>query len=194
METKEKELKPEESLQIIEKMIQRTKGNIHASSFYFLLWGWVILIGSAGHLILERLTDFTKPYLIWLIIIPAIIANIAYGMFHGRKNRFSTHLDFVNFMIWMAFLISYFITLIFMKEINYKVYPIISLLAGNATFLTGIVIKFKPLIFGGIIFWIAVICQFLMPQNYVEFVSPIAIILGYLIPGYMLKSYSKKNA
>ena len=194
METKEKELKPEESLQIIEKMIQRTKGNIHASSFYFLLWGWVILIGSAGHLILERLTDFTKPYLIWLIIIPAIIANIAYGMRHGRKNRFSTHLDFVNFMIWMAFLISYFITLIFMKEINYKVYPIIYLLAGNATFLTGIVIKFKPLIFGGIIFWIAVICQFLMPQNYVEFVSPIAIILGYLIPGYMLKSYSKKNA
>ena len=81
-----------------------------------------------------------------------------------------------------------------MKEINYKVYPIIYLLAGNATFLTGIVIKFKPLIFGGIIFWIAVICQFLMPQNYVEFVSPIAIILGYLIPGYMLKSYSKKNA
>lgn len=194
MEKDEKVLKPEESLQIIERMIQRTKGNFHDSSFYFLLWGWIILIGSAGQIILDRFTDFTKPYLIWLIIIPGIIANIIYGIRHGKKNHVSTHLGHVNLMIWIAFFVSYIIVIVFIKEFNYKIAPVIFLLAGNATFLTGIVIKFKPLILGGIVFWIGVLCLYLIPGDYTEFVSPLIIIFGYLVPGYMLKSYSKKNA
>jgi len=40
----DKNLKAEESLRIIEQMIQRAKGNLNNSSFYFLLWGWIILI------------------------------------------------------------------------------------------------------------------------------------------------------
>ncbi|MCK5170156.1 MAG: hypothetical protein KAQ75_09765 [Bacteroidales bacterium] len=194
METNEKVLKPEESLQIIEKMIQRTKGNLHDSSFYFLLWGWIILIANAGQIILEKFTDCTKPYLIWLIIIPGVIASMIYGFRHGKKNRVSTHLDSLNHMIWIAFFVSYVIVIVFIKEFNYNVAPVIFLLAGNATFLTGIVIKFKPLILGGIVFWLGVICLFLIPEDYVIFISPIVIIFGYLVPGYMLKSYFKRNA
>ncbi len=194
MEESEKVLKPEESLQIIEKMINRTKGNLHDNSFYFLLWGWIILIGNIGQIIFSRFPNFEKPYLIWLIVIPGMIASFVYGMKQGKKTRVSSHLDRVNFLIWMSFLVSYVIVIIFMKEINYKVTPIIFLLAGNATFLTGIVIKFKPLIWGGIVFWIGVLGLFLIPAGYVEFVSPIIIILGYLIPGYLLKIQNKKNA
>ncbi len=194
METKEKVLKPEESLQIIEKMIQRTKGNLHDSSFYFLLWGWIVLIGIVGHIILGEFTNFTKPYLVWLIIIPGIIANTIYGMREGKKLGISSHFDLFSLMSCIAFLVSYAIILVFMSKFDYKIVPIIFLLAGNATFLTGIVIKFKPLIWGGIVFWLGVIALFVLPENFVVFVSPLAIIFGYLVPGYMLKSYSKKNA
>ena len=81
-----------------------------------------------------------------------------------------------------------------MKEINYQVAPIIYLLAGNATFLTGMVIKFRPLIWGGIVFLAGVFAYFLMPGAYLEYISPIVIIFGYLIPGYLLKAQNKKNA
>lgn len=194
METNEKVLKPEESLQIIEKMINRTKGNMHDSSFYFLLWGWVILIAIAGQLILEKIVNYNKPYLIWLIIIPGVIASFIYGMRTGKKTKSVSHFDSINLMIWIAFFVSYIISIVFMKEFNYKITPIIFLLAGNATFLTGIVIKFKPLIWGGLIFWIGVIIQFLVPVNYVEFISPLMIIFGYLVPGYLLKFQNKKDA
>lgn len=194
METNEKVLNPEESLQIIESMIQRTKGNLHDSSFYFLLWGWVVLIGIVGQIIIERYTDCTKPYLIWLIVIPGVIVNIIYGIRHGKKTRVSTHLGHVNLMIWIAFFVSYIIIIVFIKEFNYNVAPVIFLLAGNATFLTGIIIKFKPLILGGIVFWIGVLCLYLIPGDYAVFVSPLVIIFGYLVPGYLLKSQNKKNA
>lgn len=191
MKSNEKALNPEESLQIIEKMINRTKENIHENSFYFLLWGWIVLIGILGQTILANFTDFAKPYLTWLVIIIGLIINIIYAMRQGKKTRISTHVDKVNFMVWIAFLVSYTITIVFMAKLNYNIVPIIFLLTGNATFLTGIVIKFKPLIWGGIVFWIGAIGLFILPGNVSIFVPPLAIVLGYLVPGYLLKSQNK---
>ena len=71
----EKELKPEESLKIIEQMIQKTKANLHDSSFYFLLWGWIILIAVIGQSLLEHFTNYDKTYFMWLLVIPGIIAS-----------------------------------------------------------------------------------------------------------------------
>ncbi|HSH52216.1 MAG TPA: hypothetical protein VK982_10895, partial [Bacteroidales bacterium] len=102
----EKNLKAEESLRIIEQMIQKTKGNLHDSSFYFLLWGWIILIANIGHIVLNYLA-YDKPYLVWLLIIPGVIASAVYGAQHGRKAKAETHLDRLNFLIWMAFLVCY---------------------------------------------------------------------------------------
>ena len=186
-------LKPEDSLKIIEQMIQRTKGNLHDSSFYFLLWGWIILTINVGQIILD-LINYDKPYFIWFLIIPGIIATWIYGIRNGKKTKATSHLDNINFMIWMAFLACYFTVIIFMKDFNYNVAPLIFILAGNATFLTGIVIKFKPLIWGGFVFLAGVFAYFLLPIEYFKFISPIAIIFGYLIPGYLLKSQNKKNA
>ena len=194
METEEKKLKPEESLQIIEQMIQKAKTNLHDSSFYFLLWGWIVLIAIISQMLIVHFTDYTKPYIVWLIIIPGVIASFVYGATKGNKSKITSHLDKINFLNWIVFLISYSIVLIFMKNFDFKIVPIIFLLAGNATFITGVIIKFKALIFGGIIFWIGVIVQFIVPKEFVEFISPIIIIFGYLVPGYLLKFQNKKNA
>lgn len=194
METKEKVFKPEESIQVIEKMIHRTKSNMHDSSFYFLLWGWIVLFGIVGQMALQKFTQFPKPYIVWLIIIPGVIANVIYSIRHSKKVKVSTHLDRINFLVWIAFLVSYTITIIFMKEFHYKIIPIIYILAGNATFLSGCIIKFKPLIIGGIVFWIGTILSFLIPNEFTQLLSPIMIIFGYLIPGYLLKLQNKKDA
>lgn len=186
-------LKPEESLQIIEQMILRTKGNLHDSSFYFLLWGWIILLINIGQIILNYI-QYDQSYFIWLLIVPGIIASWVYGARHGKKMKATSHLDKINFMIWMAFLVCYFTVLIFMKKFNYNVAPLIFLLAANATFLTGIVIKFKPLIWGGFVFLAGVFANYLLEGQYFEIISPVVIIFGYLIPGYLLKSQNKKNA
>ena len=193
METNEKTLNPEESLQIIEKMIQKAKNNLHDSSFYFLLWGWIVLIALIGQLLIANYTNYSKPYMVWLLVIPGIIASAIYGFVKGRESKSTSHFDKLNFINWMIFLLSYSIVLIFMKRFDYKIAPIIFLLAGNATLITGFIINFKPLIFGGIIFWIGVICSFIIPSQYNAFIYPIIIIFGYLVPGYLLRFQNKRN-
>ena len=63
----------------------------------------------------------------------------------------------------------------------------ILMLVGFPTFISGFIIKFRPLIIGGILFWIiAVIVSFTAP-SIAPYGMPVAVITGYLIPGYMLK-------
>jgi hypothetical protein len=64
------------------------------------------------------------------------------------------------------------------------------LLTALPTFVTGIIVRFKPLIFGGIIFWVLGVINFLLPFEYQNPVSVVAFVLGYLVPGYMLKGKS----
>ncbi len=74
-----------------------------------------------------------------------------------------------------------------MSKINYAVTPLVFLLAGNATFLSGTILKFRPLIWGGIIMWIGAILIFFLSYEHQLIISPAIIVFGYLIPGYLLR-------
>ena len=54
------------------------------------------------------------------------------------------------------------------------------------------IIKFKPLMYGGIIFWLATILSVFIQSDLQLLLTAVTIVAGYIIPGYMLK-YSKDN-
>jgi hypothetical protein len=67
-------------------------------------------------------------------------------------------------------------------------YPLIISLYGLGTFVSGGVLKFKPLIIGGIACWIISIIAFLVPPMTVLLLTALSVVVSYLIPGYMLKA------
>ena len=75
----EKELSKEESLQLITEMIGQAKRNFaKGGSFYFLLWGFVVMTANLGHYILTAI-EFEHPYYVWSLTIPAAIISMVYG-------------------------------------------------------------------------------------------------------------------
>ncbi|MFA5849004.1 MAG: hypothetical protein WC833_03900 [Bacteroidales bacterium] len=188
----ERNLNPQESLKIIEEMIHSAKANFKENSFYFIFWGWVIIIAEVAQLLISSFTDYAHPYYVWFIIFPAMFIAGWYGYSKGRKMPAMSHIVRINIMTWFSFLVSYLILVIFSGNHHYTV-PVIFILAGNATFLTGIIIKFKPLVFGGIVLWIGAICMFYLSGIALDIVTVLALVFGYLIPGYMLK-YHKEDA
>ncbi|MCK4661390.1 MAG: hypothetical protein KAT68_00885 [Bacteroidales bacterium] len=192
MENTEKDFNPQESIKLIDDMIKTAKGNIKESSFYFLLWGWIVMIGGGGHYILIKFTNYEHPHVAWSVIIIGMILSAIHGVRYKKKTKVTSQIEKIYSLIWFAFLISYFIILFFMSKINYQTTSMIFLIAANATFISGFILKFKPLVFGGIVMWIsAIVAFFLSPENQLLCI-PITIILGYLIPGYMLK-YKEDN-
>jgi len=182
-----KELKPNESFKIINEMIETAKMNIKQNAFYVLLWGWIVIIGCLLHFIFLKFSIIEKPYQVWLISIVGVVMTFIYSFKEAKRKKVFTHISKIYIFIWVTFAVSYIITIVFHIQFNYQIYPLIFLFGGNSIFLTGIVMKFKPLIFGGILFWIGCITSFYFTEAYNLLLTSIIGILGYLIPGYILK-------
>jgi hypothetical protein len=187
METEEKMMTGEESLRIISEMINKTKVNIRQSSFYLLFWGWLVFFCSLTEFILSNFTHIPRPWYVWLLTIPGAIVSLLYGFFTGRKVKVHTYAGTIYMWTWLGFLATAIVLYIIMSKNMQNVAPLILLLAGLPTFISGFIIKFRPLIYGGIIFWIFALIAHYVNPDYASLATSVAMLFGYLMPGYLLK-------
>jgi hypothetical protein len=195
METKNDNFSAQQSLDLISSMIRQAKGNVGRSSFYFLLWGWVIAFCNFAMYIIFKFTDFSDyASYVWLLLIPTWIVTILYGRKEEKNRLVTTHLDSIMKWLWISMAISILPAWLLGAKLNWMVNAVILMPVGAATFLSGIIMKFKPLLVGGVTIWVCgIICYFIHPYDQ-NLVGGIATILGYLIPGYMLKNQKENNA
>jgi hypothetical protein len=194
MENSEKNLSAQESLEIIQQMIMKTKSSLSDNSRYFLLWGWLSIFASIGDYLIIKFCFTNYHFLIWFML-PLI--GIPISIYYSKKynERVNSHLsDFIS-ILWTGFGITSLIIfgLIFINY-NFPILQIFLLFIGFCIFVTGRVIKFTPLTVGAIFCWIcAIVCSFTynMPEQLLIYAA--SIIVGYLIPGYILKNKYKKN-
>ena len=187
MENEEKSMTGEESLKIITDMINKTKTNIRQSSFHLLFWGWLIFSCSMSEYLLFKLTDFASPWYVWLFVIPGVFVSLIYGFVKGRKETTLTYATVIYVWTWMAFLISSIILFVVIRKSMESFSSLILTLAAIPTFITGFILKFKPLILGGLTFWIFALIAHFSGPDISALAVPAAMLTGYLIPGYLLK-------
>lgn len=178
----------EESLVIIQKMINQAKVNVNSSSFYLLLWGWLIMLISLTHFILMKFTLVERPEMAWLGIFIGLIVSFIYGFVQGKKQKVITYADTLYTWVWMGFIVTFFLTSFYIGGAQNLIGSMSLVLAGFATFISGHIIKFKPLIFGGIIFWAGSLIGFLIGNEYSLLISSVTVLLGYIIPGHLLRN------
>jgi len=187
MKTEDETLTTQESLAIITEMISKAEGNVKENSIYFLLWGSVVAFANVGMFTLIQL-DYRHPYVVWLIALPAWAITIYIGYKQGKKARVTSHLDRISAWLWFSFGIVIFTLVVFGKMINYQLNPVILLISAVPTIVSGVIIKFRPLIMGGICLWVFGILCFLVGNPWEFLIGALAMILGYLVPGIMLRN------
>lgn len=190
METEEKVLTGEESLKIITNMINKTKVNIRQSSFHLLFWGWLLFFCSLSEYLLLKFTDLANPWYVWYLVIPGAFVSMIYGFIKGRKERVYTYATSLYIWTWIAFMAAAVVlfTIIWGRWELFA--SLILMLSAVPTFISGMIIKFRPLLIGAFTFWIfALVARFSGP-DIAPLAVPAAMLTGYLIPGYLLR---KKN-
>ena len=196
METSEKQFTPQESLQLIQEMIKSTKRRMDKESFLVLLWGY---LATAGYLLGYIWMQFDKFAYIgysWFILSGSgTIVSLIYLRTKSKKDRVKTYIDDCMKFTWLGYGITIGVFLIFLIKIQLYtlINPIGLILIGLPTFITGGVIKYKPLVLGGIIFWIFGALAFIITSDLQYILCAMAIVCGYLIPGYMLKANYKNE-
>src|SRR5215204_3752234 len=75
----------EQSLHLIQSMIEKAKHNVANNSFYLLLWGWLIFSAALLNFGLMRFTSLEQPYLVWNLVWIGAIASIIKGVKESKK-------------------------------------------------------------------------------------------------------------
>jgi hypothetical protein len=184
----------QQGLEIIQQMIQRVKGSVRDNSFMYLLWGWLVLAASLGHYILQFVVEFDKPWLTWATLMP--LGGIISGIYNARESRnekVKTYVgEFLGYLV-VAFLVGLFTVLFFMHQLGESCYPMVMLMYGIWLFVSGGALQFRPLVVGGLINWGLAIGAFFVHFQFQLLMLSAAVLLGYIIPGHLLRAQFKKS-
>lgn len=183
----EKQLNEKESLDIIMNMINKVKADLEDNSFYFLLWGWLVFAASMGNYILIMI-DYPQNYLPWMLMPLGAVITVVYSMKQQKHQRIKTYVDEFMKYVLIAFLTTLCITLFMMQKLELNTYPVLLMIYGIWLFVSGGVIKFIPLVVGGIINWVIAIIAFFVSFQIQLLLLAVAVLLGYIIPGHLLKN------
>lgn len=190
----EKEINLQESLQIISGMVNTAKNKLADDGFLLIFWGWLVVCSALINYLSIKL-DIVYGNFVWAVLMPlgGIFSGI-YSYKQGKKSKVKTYLDTYLSYLWGAFGIALFIALIFMSYHGVKhTYFFLMLLYGLATFISGGLLNFKPLVFGSLVsFACAVISVFLSEADQLLIIS-LALLGSYIIPGHMLRKTYKSQ-
>jgi hypothetical protein len=197
MKPMDKTLTPEESLQIIQKSISNSRKNMREGSFYYLLWGWALILASLANyflirnlIIQERYDDIMLMSLVaWgVFLVAAMIIQFVYLSRKGKKGRVITHLDRYIKIIWIA--AGLLMGLMTFLSLKVNAYPTLFILGvtAMATAVSGLMVRFRPLVVGAMVFLVAAVISSFLSGTEQLLVFAVAMVLGYLIPGYIIRS------
>ncbi len=194
MQVNEKELSPQESLKLITEMIETTKNSISDRSHYFLLWGWAVVIGCLTQYYLKVILNYPQHYYAWLVTPVAIALHFIFVYHDRKKDRVRTFINEANAFLWTSIGFSFLALGFVFAKIGWQYcYPFYILLYGVGTYISGRLIKFKPMIIGGVLCFVLVIICVYLPYNSQMLITAFAIIISYIIPGYLLRNQYKKQ-
>jgi FtsH-binding integral membrane protein len=190
----------QQSLEIIESMINKAKNQFSENGYLYLLWGWWVFACSIIEFILLNVMHSEWHWIVWW----SVILVLGYQFFYLRKKigrqRVRTYTDEIIGFVWITFLILMILIVFLLGRINDPnkfalIDPAFLVLYGMPTFLSGIILKFKPLFIGGIGCWILSVISTFVPPEYHLLFLPVAMIIAWIIPGYMLrKKYKSQTA
>jgi len=205
----EKYFSEQDSLNIINEMINKAKNNIQkGSADSMILWGYSAAITAILNFILLHILD--KPYLsfhIWWLMVPVGIISAILNKRKEKEYIVKTHIDKIISSAWNGFIISNIIFLItifgtvFLTNswaMTWVITPVILTLMGLAQYVTATACRYRLFLYAACIFWggalVCLISFFIFPRSDVQFIILAAcLIAGLAIPGHMLNRKANSN-
>lgn len=193
MNSTEEQMTTDQSFKIIHEMINKARFNFSKGSFYFILWGFLLVGAAVYEYYFDRILHSEWAWAAWPVV--GILGGIVSGIYGARSSKGEplTHLSKIYSGIWVTYFatLALFIIGIVSNGVNPGSY--IMILTGFPTFLTGLVLKYKPLQIGGVGFWVLGFLSIYLFEEYRSLIFALSIFQGYLIPGFMMRQIQRDH-
>ncbi len=187
------------SIQTIQEMLQISKRKFQSDGILLIVWGWIMTIHYLVSFLLEY-SNFTpqlkhgiKYFNTGLVFIG--FAFTLYYIFKQRK-KVQTYIGVSLRYVWIGMFFSLVLVNVIqfrvLQEMNFELqHPIFMVIIAFATVVTGGILRYQMIVFGGIAFALLALISSRMPLESQLLMESIAWLIAFVIPGHIL--YSKRR-
>jgi hypothetical protein len=187
-----------EELQLINRMIEKTRRATAESGTLFIVWGVLLTLALIGNYVLAYLKLYDWEWLNWVAIaVFGWIYSVIYGIRRERKEPVRTHLQAVARHLYFgcgtAFLL---VGLLFPALRVYSYEAIVILVAtvsGILFFVMSGVFEWPFLRWLGLFWWLGAIVMSLVPFPARTLVYTGFFVAGFLVPAFLLRARYRKE-
>jgi hypothetical protein len=203
METKQQNLDSfdeSQSIQVIKEMIQVSQKKLKNDGVLFILWGWVMFYNYIlSYVLRDVVTTFQIRKGFQYFGTGLGIFAFAFTIYYIFRNskKVTTYIGISLRYVWISLIVCLSLTnmILFhgLKELNVELqHPILMLFIAFAIVITGGILRYRLLIFGGIVFGVlAYVCSYLSIE-WQMICEAAAWLIAFAIPGHIL--YAKRNS
>jgi len=187
---------PMQQLQLINSMINRAKDRFSENGHLYLMWGWTILVCALSSYILEVVFKFQYATYVWVLPWVMLAYQFLYLAKKRKPKQVVTYTGELMKYVWFVFLVLIVLMLAVIFRYDHaphQINSIILVLYGMPTFLIGKILRFKPLITGALSCWLLAVLSLFIPFQYHMLLVAAGVVMGWIIPGYLLKNRYNKQ-
>jgi hypothetical protein len=188
-----KPMSAEESIGIIQSIIETEKMRFSENGFIYRMWGWLVIFAASLEYLLFYM-NVQHHYYAWFLM---ILGGVYTGIYYSKsKNRQTYPLSGkIMAYTWIAASLNIFIVSFFFPQMagQWLLFIILAFI-GVATVVSGALLRFPLMIIGGFICNALAFASLFTSPAYWGLYSIMAVTVSDLIPGYVLKAkFSEKN-
>ncbi len=191
----DQEFSAQSSMQLIESMINKAKNRFNENGHLYLLWGWTIFICSIASFISIYFFEGNYIPYIWMATWVVVIYQTFYLIRRKKNTTVRTYTDEINGYVWVVFVImGGLFSFALVKAQRFElINTAVLILYGMPTFLSGVILRFRPLMMGAVCCWVLAMISMVIAPVFSFLLLTIAVIAAWIIPGYLLQLRFKKQ-
>lgn len=193
-----------EKLELIHQMINSARDEHNENGLGWIVWGIILFVASLGTYFMMEY-QMKGSFWLWNIVFPVGLVLIFISIIRRKKRQHKRSLTyaqdllermgigfFASLLAMIAGINLYFFSGNGSSDIEF--WGFFYILYAFWMYIHGSALKFRPLIYGAVLNWIAGVAMFgIAEMKYEMLAGSVAILLGYLIPGYLLFVQSKQR-
>ena len=188
-----------QSLQVIREMIQVSQKKLRSDGILLLVWGYAASLPSLIKYLKEILFLPNRVMFLLKFVDPVLpllaLAFTIYYIYNERK-KVTTYIGASLRYVWISLFGCMVLTNLILMNVTHEVnftlqHPLFMVLTAFAILVTGVILRYKLIILGGVFFGVlAYIASFMVLHDQL-FLDGIGWFLALAVPGHIL--YYKRN-
>lgn len=169
-----------------------TAASLQGYASTYLLRGSVVLTAALSNYALEHV-GFAAPWLPWMVLMPMM--SMVQSIRARRQNKQgltgTTATDNTMRLLQKSFLLLLLVAMIGACFVGWEiVHPLLLVAYGVSTYCAGRVLRFRPLQWGGVACGVLGAMTAALPADIQLLFIAAAMVVSYLVPGYLLSKHS----